>query len=87
MTLHRKPKKDYKDLVPQYVPYKPTYIGNILFNGHLVKANANYGCFLTINSSNPVAANLPDNMRVSGEDFYGCFKFYQNSVFLHMQIF
>ena len=65
VTLHRKPKKDYKDLVPSFVPYRPTYIGNILFNGRLVKANANYGCFMTLNSANPASANLPDNMRVS----------------------
>lgn len=64
VTLHRKPKRDYKDLVPQYVPYKPVTIGNVLFNGKLIKANANYGCFATINASNGAAAGIPENLRV-----------------------
>ena len=50
----------------QHVTYKHMYLGNILFNGRLVKASANYGCFMSINTTSPTAANLTDNMRVSG---------------------
>ena len=65
VTLYKKPKPDFKDLVPTFVPYKPTYVGNVLFNGKLVKANANYGCFMTLNSANHGTCNIPDNLRVS----------------------
>ena len=64
VTRHRQPKCDYGDLVRDYVPFKPRYIGNVLFNGKLVKANANYGCFMTLSASRG-HEHIPDNIRVS----------------------
>ena len=63
VTRHRQPKRDFGDLVMDYVPFKPRYIGNVLFNGKLVKANANYGCFMTLSSSRG-HEHIPDNIRV-----------------------
>ena len=62
--MHKKPKPDFNKLVPQFVPYKPTFIGNMLFNGRLLKANANYSCFMTLNTTNPFAEDIPHNIRV-----------------------
>ncbi len=73
VTIHRKPKPNFSDLVPQYAPYKPTFIGNILFNGNLVKANSSYGCFMTLNSTNPQASQIPHNLRVC------------DAIFLHVE--
>lgn len=67
----KKVKPDYNDLLNVYVTYKPTYIGNVLFNGKLVRANANYGCFMTMNTTNPKACHIPDNIRVS-HMMYSC---------------
>lgn len=64
VTLYKKPKPDYKDLIPSYVPYKQSYMGNVLFNGKLIKANANYGCFMTMQSSTASAQKIPENLRV-----------------------
>jgi hypothetical protein len=59
-----KRKTDYKDLASQNFPYKSHYLGNILFDGKLVRANANFACFMTLNSCNPASCDIPDNVRV-----------------------
>lgn len=40
--------------------YKRKWLGHIRFHGSLFKVNANYGCFITINSYE----KLPENLRV-----------------------
>ena len=62
--MHKKPKPNFSKLVPQFVPYKPTFIGHVLFNGKLLKANANYSCFMTFNITKPSAVDIPHNLRV-----------------------
>ena len=64
VTLHMKPKTDFRDLASQNFPYKPHYLGNVLFDGKLVRANANFGCFMTLNTSNVASCEIPDNVRV-----------------------
>ena len=68
VTWRRQPKRNFDDLVPDYVPYKPRYIGNVLFNGKLIKANANYGCFMTMNTVNRDIRHIPENIKVSFTD-------------------
>ena len=65
VTQHRQPKPDFQYLVPNYKEYKPSYLGNILFNGNLIQANANYGCFMTTTLGKHYASPIPQNMRVS----------------------
>ncbi len=64
VTQHRKPKRDFNDLVQQYAPYQPTHVGHVLFNGKLLTASANYGCFMTLSTNNPHAADIPHNLKV-----------------------
>lgn len=45
--------------------YKPQYIGSLLFNGKLCHANANYGCFMTVNMTEMTVAKIPENLKVS----------------------
>ena len=63
VTRHRRKKPDFDDLVMDYVPYKPRYIGNVLFNGKLSRANSNYGCFMTLNTQRS-HEHIPDNIRL-----------------------
>ncbi|XP_013418883.1 dynein heavy chain domain-containing protein 1-like [Lingula anatina] len=58
-----KPKPDYKVLLHEPV-HRPVFLGNVLFNGKLLKANANYGCFMTVNSEGKGFAEIPDNLRL-----------------------
>ena len=61
---HTKPRVDFSDLTTVKSPYKPTYLGHILFNGKLIHANASTGCFFIMND-NFSASRVPDNLRVS----------------------
>ncbi|XP_071943742.1 dynein heavy chain domain-containing protein 1-like [Antedon mediterranea] len=54
--------KGFKQL--QKWKYKPIYLGNLTLGGQLVKANANFGCFMTVNTSRHTEADIPQNLRV-----------------------
>ena len=36
-----------------------------MFNGKLVQASANFGCFMTVNVTNPASAVIPETFRVT----------------------
>ncbi|KAL3832089.1 hypothetical protein ACJMK2_023767 [Sinanodonta woodiana] len=59
----KKAAPDYSKLLQE-----PTYIqkvlGNLMFNGNLVQASANFGCFMTINTDNPASATIPETFRL-----------------------
>ncbi|XP_060599368.1 dynein heavy chain domain-containing protein 1-like [Ruditapes philippinarum] len=59
----KKASPDYSKLLKESV-YKSEVLGNVMFNGKLIQANANYGCFLTMNMGNPAASNIPETFRV-----------------------
>ena len=65
----KKASPDYSRLLKESV-YKSEVLGNVMFNGKLIQANANYGCFLTMNMGNPAASNIPETFRVSLSLFY-----------------
>nr|KAG5709415.1 hypothetical protein BaRGS_029264 [Batillaria attramentaria] len=54
---------DYTKLIPE-----PTYmhrlLGNIMFNGKLIPASANFGCFMTTGMSGASPVEIPDNFRL-----------------------
>ena len=62
---------DYSKLL-QETSYEQRMLGNIMFNGKLIQANANFSCFMTINTENPAYMEIPDAYRV-------CFFFFVNS--------
>jgi len=41
------------------------YLGSVLFNGRLMQANSNYGCFMTFSTSSVTEAKIPKNFKVS----------------------
>ncbi|XP_048242736.1 dynein heavy chain domain-containing protein 1-like [Haliotis rufescens] len=63
---HVKKKKksapDYKQLIQE-----PTYVhrivGNVMFNGKLIPASANYGCFMTLSQPNVGTTDIPENFQ------------------------
>ena len=65
VTQHRRPKANYNDMFSNYKDYSPTYVGSILYNGKLVRANANYACFMTMTTTKGINTELPQNLRVS----------------------
>ncbi|XP_077979356.1 dynein heavy chain domain-containing protein 1-like [Glandiceps talaboti] len=44
--------------------YSPSVLGNVLFDGNLMQANANGGCFMTLDSNNAVCQQIPNSLRV-----------------------
>jgi hypothetical protein len=54
---------DYSKLL-QETSYEQRMLGNIMFNGKLIQANANFSCFMTINTENPAYMEIPDAYRV-----------------------
>ncbi|XP_052798483.1 dynein heavy chain domain-containing protein 1-like isoform X5 [Mya arenaria] len=59
----KKASPDYSKLLKEAI-YRSEFLGNIMFNGKLVQANANFGCFMTLNITNPAAAVIPETFRV-----------------------
>ena len=45
--------------------YSHRTLGNVMFNGKLIQASANFGCFMSLNANNPAATDIPYNFRVS----------------------
>ncbi|GFR96319.1 dynein heavy chain domain-containing protein 1-like [Elysia marginata] len=47
---------------------EPSYVhrmlGNVMFNGKLMQASSNFGCFMTLNASNLAASDIPYNFRI-----------------------
>lgn len=60
----KKASPDYSKLLKEAI-YKNEYLGNIMFNGKLVQASINFGCFMTLNVTNPATAVIPETFRVS----------------------
>ena len=54
---------DYSKLL-QETSYEQRMLGNIMFNGKLIQANANFTCFMTINTENPAYMEIPEAYRV-----------------------
>lgn len=65
VTLNHKAKTNFKHLEQHCCTYKPKYVGSLLFNGRLCRANVNYGCFLTMNLSEKSFGKIPENLKVS----------------------
>ena len=61
----RQPKQDFTDLEESDATYHQSTIGDVAFNGRHLQINANYGCFMMMNTANPAAASIPDNIRVN----------------------
>jgi len=64
VTRHRFPLIDIKHHLSQRMLYRPTYLGSVLFNGCLMQANSNYGCFMTFNMASVAEAKIPENLKV-----------------------
>ncbi|XP_052095798.1 dynein heavy chain domain-containing protein 1-like isoform X11 [Mytilus californianus] len=50
---------DYSKLL-QETEYEQQMLGNIMFNGKLIQASANFSCFMSINTSNPGYVDIPE---------------------------
>ncbi|XP_035825634.1 dynein heavy chain domain-containing protein 1 [Aplysia californica] len=44
--------------------YSHRMLGNVMFNGKLIQASSNFGCFMTLNANNPASSDIPYNFRV-----------------------
>lgn len=69
LTQHRRPKVSFGNQGLQFTNrravYRSPYIGNVLFDGSLIRASANYGCFMTLDAIESSSfAKIPDNLRV-----------------------
>jgi len=73
LTVHRKPQRVAFKIHAQPSPpaYKPSYLGNIKFNGRLISTRSTYACFMTFNNTKPSAANIPENLKVPMKIFLG----------------
>ena len=54
---------DYSKLL-QETGYEQRILGNIMFNGKLIQASANFSCFMTMNTDNPAYRDIPEAYRV-----------------------
>ncbi|XP_038044677.1 dynein heavy chain domain-containing protein 1-like [Patiria miniata] len=43
--------------------YKPSILGYVKFNGALMRASSNFGCFTTLNTTSSVTSKIPDTLR------------------------
>ncbi|CAL1542048.1 unnamed protein product, partial [Lymnaea stagnalis] len=43
--------------------YMHRMLGNVMFNGKLLQASSNFGCFMTLDASNPASLEIPYNFR------------------------
>lgn len=59
----KKASPDYSKLLKEAI-YKHEILGNVMFNGKLIQASTNYGCFMTVNTGNPESATIPETYRV-----------------------
>ena len=64
VTCHHVPLIDIKRQSSQRLLYQPTYLGSVLFNGSLMQANSNYGCFMTFNVASLTQTKIPENLKV-----------------------
>ncbi|XP_041366047.1 dynein-1-beta heavy chain, flagellar inner arm I1 complex-like isoform X2 [Gigantopelta aegis] len=62
VKYRKKKTEDYKHLLQEPM-YVHRIIGNVMFNGKLIQASANYGCFMTTSSRNSAAPDIPENFR------------------------
>ncbi|ESP00380.1 hypothetical protein LOTGIDRAFT_173233 [Lottia gigantea] len=59
----RKSQVDYSKLTQEPSYFHPK-LGNIMFNGRLIPASSNYGCFMTMTTRNNTASHIPENFRL-----------------------
>jgi hypothetical protein len=67
--MHRRPKVTFSKLkqhfLNRHTNYEAPIIGNVLFDGSLIRASSNYGCFMTIDETvGSKFAEIPDNLKV-----------------------
>ncbi|XP_064648692.1 dynein axonemal heavy chain 6-like isoform X2 [Lineus longissimus] len=56
-------KVDFRQLATRPA-YKPAYFSNLLFNGKLIKARANFGCFMTMNTQGTAYTQIPECLKL-----------------------
>lgn len=87
----KKASPDYTKLLKEAI-YKNEYLGNIMFNGKLIQASANFGCFMTLNVTNPASGVIPEAFRVGNSQAVtevvgeGHIIFFQRNYFHHCNI-
>jgi len=61
---HCQPLVDIRQQLSQRMLYRPTYLGNVPFNGYFMRANSNYACFMTFGMASVATAKIPEYLKV-----------------------
>ena len=70
ITEHVKLKGGRKSATPDYSKllndtiYVHRILGNIMFNGKLIQASTNFGCFMTLSASPGSSSQIPESFKV-----------------------
>lgn len=70
ITEHVKLKGGRKSATPDYSKllndtiYVHRILGNIMFNGKLIQASTNFGCFMTLSASPGSTSQIPESFKV-----------------------
>lgn len=54
---------DYSKLLNDTI-YVHRILGNIMFNGKLIQASTNFGCFMTLSNGSAVGSQIPESFKV-----------------------